>query len=136
MVLLVDDDPTTNFLHRRTIAQVASETCVVEAANGREALDLLRELIASGHEPPQYIFLDINMPELDGWGFLSGYSELPPDLRSQTRVFVLTTSLNPDDHMRAKSYGDVVGVVDKILTRDKLRGILQVHGPLAGPMAA
>ena len=131
MVLLIDDDPTTNFLHRRAIRQVAESAHVSEAMNGREALELLRAHIDAGLAPPAYIFLDINMPELDGWGFLEGYRELPPDWRSQTRVFMLTTSLNPDDHNRARGYSDVVDVVDKILTRDKFSRILSSYGALS-----
>ncbi len=131
MVLLVDDDPTTNFLHRRSISQVVSGASIAEALNGNQALNLLRQNLAEGQRPPDYIFLDINMPELDGWGFLEGYQEFSLDQRSRTRVFMLTTSLNPDDHARAKSYSDVIGVLDKILTRDKFKHILEEYGSLS-----
>ena len=125
MVLLVDDDPTTNFLHRRAIRKVDESMPVREALNGREALELLRASIARGEAPPEIIFLDISMPHLDGWGFLEGYRELPPDWRSGTRVFMLTTSLNPDDYERARTYDDVVDVIDKILTRERFRQLLE-----------
>lgn len=127
MVLLVDDDPTTNFLHRRAISKVVNQAEISEASNGREALDLLREGIAAGVKPPEYIFLDINMPYLDGWGFLEGYRELPTDWRSKSRVFMLTTSLNPDDHSRARAYADVVDVIDKIMTKEKFAALLERH---------
>lgn len=131
MVLLIDDDPTTNFLHRRAIRQVAEDTTIHEATNGRHALELIQADIASAAPPPDYIFLDINMPELDGWGFLERYRELPAAWRRKTRVFMLTTSLNPDDHRRARGYADVIDVVDKILTRDKFSRILDSYGPLS-----
>ena len=125
MVLLVDDDPTTNFLHRRAIRMVVDTMPVREALNGQEALDLLRAGIARGEAPPEIIFLDISMPHLDGWGFLEGYRELPPDWRSGSRIFMLTTSLNPDDHERARGYDDVIDVLDKILTRDRFEQLLR-----------
>ena len=125
MVLLVDDDPATNFLHRRTIRKVAGEIRVEEALDGQQALDLLREGMTRGEAPPKIIFLDISMPHLDGWGFLEGYRELPTDWRSKSRVFMLTTSLNPDDHERARSYDIVEDIIDKILTRDRFAEILQ-----------
>ena len=131
MVLLVDDDVSTNFLHKRTIGKVSGAVAVKVAQNGRVAIELLQKEISAGCEPPKYIFLDINMPELDGWGFLEAYKDLPQDWRSKTRVFMLTTSLNPDDHSRARSYSDVVDIIDKILTQDKLESILAVHGALA-----
>lgn len=125
MVLLVDDDPTTNFLHRRAIKKVAEETLVSEALNGREALDLLRDRMQRGEPPPDIIFLDISMPYLDGWGFLEAYRELPTDYRSGSRVFMLTTSLNPDDHERARGYDFVEDVIDKILTRDRYAALIE-----------
>ena len=125
MVLLVDDDPTTNFLHRRAIKKVASGTRVAEALNGREALDFLEGGMRRGEPSPELIFLDISMPLLDGWGFLEGYRELSPEWRSSTRVFMLTTSLNPDDHQRAHEYEVVEDVLDKILTKDKFERLLQ-----------
>ena len=128
MVLLVDDDPTTNFLHRRAIRKVVEGMPVREALNGQEALDLLRASIARGESPPDIIFLDISMPHLDGWGFLEGYRELPPDWRSGSRVFMLTTSLNPDDYDRARTYDDVIDVLDKILTRERFRALLEGTG--------
>ncbi len=127
MVLLVDDDPTTNFLHRRAISKVLVSAVIAEAYNGREALDLLRAHLQSGRRPPEFIFLDINMPHVDGWGFLEGYQALPTDWRGASRVYMLTTSLNPDDHSRARGYADVIDVVDKIMTKEKFAAILQLH---------
>ncbi len=131
MVLLVDDDPTTNFLHRRAISKVVESAEIAEAFNGREALDFLREHLKSGRQPPRFIFLDINMPHVDGWGFLDGYQALPMDWRASSRVYMLTTSLNPDDHSRARSYPDVLDVVDKIMSKEKFAALLSLHPEVA-----
>ncbi len=127
IVLLVDDDPTTNFLHRRAITKVVSKASISEALNGHQALELLRLHYDSGLAPPEFIFLDINMPHLDGWGFLEGYRALPVAWRSQSRVYMLTTSLNPDDHSRARSFDDVIDVVDKIMTKEKFAVLLEAR---------
>ena len=124
MVLLVDDDPTTNFLHRRAIRKVVRGLRVEEALNGQEALDLLRKGMNRGEAPPEIIFLDISMPHLDGWGFLEGYGKLPNEWRSKSRVYMLTTSLNPDDHERARGYEAVEGIIDKILTQDRFAALI------------
>ena len=125
MVLLIDDDPTTNFLHRRVIKRAADSMEVVEALNGEQAIHCLRENLKAGKSAPGYIFLDINMPELDGWGFLEAYRRLPYEWRSNCRLFMLTTSLNPDDHMRARSYAEVEGVLDKIMSEQTFSELLQ-----------
>lgn len=131
MVLLVDDDPTTNFLHRRAISKVVNGVNIAEAFNGREALEYLRTHLQAGRRPPEFIFLDINMPHVDGWGFLDGYQALPTDWRSSARVYMLTTSLNPDDHSRAHSYPDVLDVVDKIMTKERFAALLSLHPEVA-----
>lgn len=125
MVLLIDDDPTTNFLHRRIIQRTDNTLQVMEALNGEEALLCLRENLQSGLPAPHYIFLDINMPELDGWGFLEAYRQLPEDWRSSCRLYMLTTSLNPDDHMRARTYAEVEGILDKIMSQQTFHELLQ-----------
>ena len=87
----------------------------------------LHVVISQGAPPPQFIFLDINMPHLDGWGFLEEFRNLPQDWIAKTSLFVLTTSLNPDDHDRAKSYPQVTEVIDKMLSGDKLIDLLRNH---------
>ena len=97
----------------------------MEANNGADALAKLRAAHDKGEDPPQYIFLDINMPVLDGWGFLDEYQSLPEEWRQRCKLFMLTTSLNPDDHERAHSYAEVNGVVDKMLDAEKFGQILE-----------
>ena len=119
-ILLVDDDPTTNFLHQRTLKRTFSDIMVFESLDGKSALERLREDQRDGFAAPHVIFLDINMPVLDGWGFLRGYRELDPKWRANTELYILTTSLNPDDHRRADDIVEVAGVFDKILTADRI----------------
>ena len=122
--LLVDDDDATNFLHRRTIRRAVEAARVDDVGDGAAGIAYLRARLHAGQAPPAFIFLDINMPRLDGWGFLEQYRELSAPWRVGTRLFVLTTSLNPDDRARATAYPEVAGVVDKVLDVAKLSAIL------------
>ena len=126
-ILLIDDDATTNFLHRRAIHKANRAAVVREVTDGAEALELLRAREAAGEPLPNFIFLDINMPRLDGWGFLTAYEQLPAAWRRGARLFMLTTSLNPDDHERADRFTDVRGVLDKILSPERFGELMELE---------
>lgn len=120
-VLLVDDDDATNFIHKYVIeeAEFAKNIKVVE--NGQEALDYLKSNNDSGYERPNLIFLDINMPVMDGWEFLEHYKQLDKELQGHIMVVMITTSLNPDDKQHAESLGIIDHFMSKPLTVDMLK---------------
>lgn len=118
-ILLVDDDIPTNFLHERLIKDLTKKVYV--ARTGLEAIEFLQTTI-NGHYPsPTVIFLDINMPVMNGWEFLEKYEELPEAQKANTVIIMLTTSLNIDDQLRAKKIPAVEGFVTKPLSTEKLK---------------
>ena len=122
-ILLVDDDPDDNFIHKRLINKAGLAQQVSVAENGLAALEYLRKIDAEDGQPycrPDIIFLDINMPKLDGWGFLDAYDQLDEQLKADVVVAMLTTSLNPDDYNRAMSCRDVRAYKTKPLTMEML----------------
>lgn len=125
-ILLVDDNPTTNFLNQVLIEQADAAAHVLVAENGHEALELLHQTC----EPqtpkcPVLILLDINMPVMNGFEFLDAYVQLPPT-KYQAKVVMLTTSLLPRDLERVQLL-PVAGVLDKPLTTEKLTRLLSQH---------
>lgn len=125
-LLLVDDDDATNFIHKYVIeeAEFAENIKVVE--NGKEALDYLISTNESGYLRPNLIFLDINMPVMDGWEFLKHYKQLGKDQQGHMMVVMITTSLNPDDKDYAESTGAIDHFMSKPLTVEMLQE-LQLH---------
>ena len=121
-ILLIDDDEPTNFLNRLTIEQSGCADQVIVIQSGQEALHFLRNT-----NPPDIIFLDINMPAMDGWEFLEEYRLLPSTQKSGIIVIMLTTSLNPDDEIKAKSHPEVAGFENKPLREDRLAEVLRKY---------
>lgn len=128
-ILLVDDDDDCNFFHQRLIAKLDCAEHVEVCTNGIEALDYLTKRIADGHPKPELIFLDINMPKMNGWEFLEKYKTLHPGQKADMLVVMLTTSLNPDDRSRADNNEDVHAFANKYLDKSKLQIILEKNFP-------
>jgi len=122
-ILLIDDDPDDNFLHELIIRE--SDLCehVRTAENGIKGLQYLKNSEAPGYIRPDVILLDINMPGMNGFEFLQQYEQLPENNRAQVVLIMLTTSLNPDDEVRARGYEAVQGYRNKPLTKQMLEAI-------------
>jgi CheY-like chemotaxis protein len=130
-ILLIDDDESTNYLNRLIIEDVGCTESIQAVESGREALDFLTARDSPADDPefpcPDIIFLDINMPGMSGWEFLEEYRKLPEEQRGNILVFMLTTSLNPDDEKRAHEITDVSDFIYKPLSEQILEKILLEH---------
>lgn len=117
-ILLVDDDETSNFLNELLIKGMDLVEEVSVASNGQEALEHLKN---RDNTVPQIIFLDLNMPVMDGFEFLEAFE----DTREiEVPVFILTSSNNFKDYERAKKF-NVAGYLIKPLTEEKIKDVLK-----------
>lgn len=119
--MLVDDDNNDNFFHKREIIKVNPAISVMEKNNGQEALEYLK----SNNIKPDLIFLDINMPIMDGWVFLTECSRLDKEFLNSLIIIMLTSSENPTDELRARAWGFVSGYLNKPLTKEILENIIK-----------
>jgi len=103
--MLVDDNPDDNFFHERVIRKNDFADHVVAKQTGKEALEYLKGKEVHGGPHPDLIFLDINMPGMNGWEFLEAYNKLEEHFKSKVIVVMLTTSENPADQLKAQSFG-------------------------------
>lgn len=133
-ILLIDDDEPTNFLNRMAVEELDCVQHIEVIQSAREALDYLD--CANSPAPqrtdcpkPELIFLDINMPAMDGWEFLDRYNALPPESKNSVIVIMLTTSFNPEDELKARKIESVSEFRNKPLTPDLLREILHRYFP-------
>ncbi|MES2138283.1 MAG: response regulator [Bacteroidota bacterium] len=119
-ILLIDDNPADNEYHKIIIAEANVCNHVQVAIDGPKALDYILksgEVNQSEAFPnPDLIYLDINMPRMNGFEFLEKYHELDERLKAKVVIIMLTTSLNPDDKIRAMNYKELKEFSNKPLT--------------------
>lgn len=130
LVLLVDDDETTNYLNERLLRemQVAKEIKVL--MNGREALDYLHKAYDpttrdAAFKRPDLIFLDIKMPVMDGFSFLEEYHNRGMDEADLVIILMLTSSASFYDLEKLKKYSKVKKHFSKALTKHDVNEIMK-----------
>ena len=126
-VLLIDDSASVNFYNKTLLQQADYCDQIVQTRHGKEALDVLTEQVDGHYLRPDLIFLDINMPIMDGWEFLVEYSKLDEKMKGQVLVVLLTSSLNPEDRKRASKIKEVDDFYNKPIDLDTLSLIMQKH---------
>ena len=122
-IILVDDDEVTNYVHESVIEDAGVTKEVLVAEDGQRALNLLQELKAKEAPYPNLIFLDINMPVMNGFEFLDAYQQMKGQFKQPVIIVMLTSSLNTQDVARAQAAG-AADFLDKPLTADKLNNVL------------
>lgn len=124
-IMLVDDNPDDNFFHERVIKKYDATIVVIAKESALEALEQLKAKNNDNGSHPDLIFLDINMPGMNGWEFLEQFNTLDKELQSKAIVVMLTTSENPDDKMKAMSLSVPCDFRTKPLTPQMLEQIIQ-----------
>jgi CheY-like chemotaxis protein len=125
-IMLIDDDDADNFLHKMIIEEMNITENIMVAEDGAEAMAILT---TEGQKQPDIIFLDINMPKMNGWEFLEAYQNADIKDKARTIIAMLTTSINPDDKIKAlEKFSSLVrGYFNKPLTPEILNDVLEQH---------
>ena len=123
-VMLIDDNDIDNFINEKIIKGFSFADNVYTHSSSKSALEFLKNLEILKNVPaeliPDYIFLDINMPIMDGFHFLDEFQKLSSRFRSSIKVVMLTTSLNQSDVEKVKPFKQVVKFLHKPLTEMNL----------------
>lgn len=124
-ILLIDDDEAVNFIHTRVIEKSECANKVAIARNGQEGIEFLTTMVDGKYPKPDLIFLDINMPIMNGWEFLDEYEKLEKEQKGRELIVMLTTSLNPDDKVKAQKIANIDNFHSKPLSVEHLKAILE-----------
>jgi len=117
-VWFIDDDEINNMLSLRMMNRVLPESEAKTFLNAEEALQLLME---QNPALPDSIFLDINMPRMNGWEFLDELA-----VRNiQIPIYMLTSSIDPRDQEKAGNYEHVKDFISKPLREERLKMLLK-----------
>ena len=119
-VFIIDDNQIDLLISRKLLLKSNADIDVKEYSQAQKAL---QEIQSSEDDRPDIILLDLNMPTMDGWGFLDGLKAA--QIQSGFKVYVLTSSLDDRDRTRAQNYAVVEGYLTKPLNDTVIQGIIQ-----------
>jgi len=126
-VLLIDDDEPTNFIAKMIVTKAELNDNTQAIQSGVKALKYLQDENFSNYDIPDLIFLDINMPTMNGWEFLEEYKKLDIHKKKKIVLYMLTTSMNDDDQLRSEKIEHVDGFLIKPLTLKTYTEIVNKH---------
>ncbi len=123
-VAIIDDDDIYQYMAKKTILSTKKIETISIFSDGQEAIDFFHENVDHDDLLPDLIFLDLNMPVIDGWQFLEQYKLLKPMINKKIVIYIVTSSLNPDDLITAKSITEVTDYIVKPISQDKFIEII------------
>lgn len=122
-LFLVDDDDIFRLAAEVLITSSDLTDEVIQLENGLEAYEALMALEHTPNDLPEVMFLDINMPVMNGWELLEELKNGPEVIRNKVKIHILTSSIDPHDLVLSKTYQFIAGYITKPLTEADLNKI-------------
>lgn len=127
-VMLVDDNEIDNFINQKMIEGYSFSERIYIHTSSRSALEFLKNIERNGDNFPEeliphMIFLDINMPIMDGFQFVEEFEKLKPSFREKIKIVMLSTSINPSDLEYANNNPYVLRFLNKPLIKEHLENL-------------
>ncbi|MEQ9266329.1 MAG: response regulator [Balneolaceae bacterium] len=125
-ICIIDDDKVYTFGVKKIIKNHLPQNKVTSYENGRIALEGIQKAFDENLPLPDYILLDIDMPELNGWGFLKEFEELRGKMDKKIEIFVISSRVENNTHLLFKMEWDdkVSDFIRKPVNVERLKEIL------------
>jgi CheY-like chemotaxis protein len=122
-VLLIDDDEPTNFFHKLMVEESAVTKKILVAQTGNEGVRLLKEVFTKPDVKRGLVFIDINMPMIDGFQFIETLKIKFSKRFKSIKIVILTSSLSIHDREKSMSISKDILFLNKPLTKEALNQI-------------
>jgi CheY-like chemotaxis protein len=124
-VMLIDDSELDNFINEKTLEANHFAERVYSSTSSKSAMEFLKNLTTLGESGayPEVIFVDLNMPMIDGFQFIRHFKENNEKKLNEPKLVILTSSLNHDDENMAREISEDILFLNKPLTSEMLENI-------------
>lgn len=126
-VCIIDDDKIYRFTTEKYIEMLGLADKVITYADGEEALDYLKAKSSNSSELPDIIFLDVNMPIMDGWDFIEEYSKIASSFPKKVVLYMVSSSIDERDSNRAKEIAEITDFIVKPITEERLVQLISAN---------
>jgi CheY-like chemotaxis protein len=124
IISIVDDDDVYRFTMRKTIEIYKLARKVLFFSDGEEALDFMNDNLGNKHNLPDVIFLDINMPVMDGFQFMEEYIQIKRKVGKQITIYMVSSSIDDADMEKAKAISEISDYIIKPIKAEGLNQII------------
>ncbi len=112
-LILIDDEPIFHRIVQMTLKNSELSTQATYCSDGEAVLEYLEEADPESKSLPDYIFVDLYMPRFNGWDFLNRFQKIYQNLKKNINIYVVSSSVDPRDIDRSKSYPFVTNFISK-----------------------
>jgi CheY-like chemotaxis protein len=127
LVWVVDDDKLYQFTMQKTVDKTYLVDKFASFLDGKMAIDALTTYQNDPAQIPDIIFLDINMPVMDGWEFLTKYLQMKPSLAKLSMIYVVSSSIDTSDKAKARNIEGIADILVKPISKERFADLLQKH---------
>jgi CheY-like chemotaxis protein len=124
-ICIIDDDEIYIFLMNKSFAAMGVTNEIISFLNGADALEELIMLKYNNEDLPSIILLDINMPIMDGWEFLTEFRKLREGISKEIQIYIVSSSIATEDIEKSKTFPEIVNYLTKPVELETLASIIK-----------
>ncbi|MDP5105379.1 response regulator [uncultured Polaribacter sp.] len=128
-ICIVDDDEVYKFFVKKILKIKNLAEDVLTFPDGEVAYNFIEQNKENIEKLPDIIFLDINMPIMDGFQFMDEYTKLKTQILKKITIYMITSSIDPVDLERSKKYTEITDFISKPITAEVLQRIIKIPNP-------